>query len=840
MFSPPLYTIRKFRLKDIIKLNYNLTLSPEEEKFYHINQADNMLFRQIRLVTDHTEKFNPDIVFVDCKGCRKKIEELKYILKNGFHINNQYMVMTEKSASMSRNAILGFEDAKNVSDINKIITMDIEMLETVVSKYLAYRGLMFSSCFCLENWYPKVIVVDDYERMIPNQHIRYVTDKITEYTDKKTNKVKEWKEKDITEGYSDINIMPFDGCGLHHPKITKEIKNRIEIQTENPTSIMWRFPYVKGVTHDFNYTDFLLERGITHITDIWNVKHSVLEPMIILTKSMYKGYKYFQKYKDSRDWGIYWDKFKKYNHCIGVAKWNYSADNEPVYTRANYQILQDLQLEYDDFLELSDYSLELISNIIEGDSFYTYCFLGLLADNIKPSNDYMKAILKNPEMLKDDCVRKYVINLLKKYMDEFKCGKLWLKSTFRILTPDLIMLAEYMGGLEPKGVLKSDEFYSKSIDGICKGEYLIERNPHICASEHVVLNGTDNELLKQYCGQLEGIVMVNSDSVTLQRLNSADVDGDLALVLKNEVMMKGIDKNSPIVIDMEDKITVPNEEINIDNMIKSIILSMDNRIGEYSNVATGYHNKRPQSLEQKRKYLKYIDLVSILNGKEIDAAKTGIRFNLPNYISKYAKPLPYFMKYAGKYYSNMGKLSKAKSNLNRLAWDIEKWEKKIRFKRKYKDFNYKIMIDSSILMDEKKCEQIESIYLEFRKEMGDLKKFEKISISSENYQYYFKGISREEIINTLPNYKKYHLKYIKQCKDICNNSKELANYVVEICYGKYPKYDKNFAWIIAKEGIVQNINQVEFMLPIKDKNGEYEYLGKKYSLIKYGGKIIVE
>ena len=32
-------------------------------------------------------------------------------------------------------------------------------------------------------------------------------------------------------------------------------------------------------------------------------------------------------------------------------------------------------------------------------------------------------------------------------------------------------------------------------------------------------------------------------------------DGDLSLVLNNETMMKGVDRNASIVIDVEDKVT---------------------------------------------------------------------------------------------------------------------------------------------------------------------------------------------------------------------------------------------------------------------------------------------
>ena len=54
--------------------------------------------------------------------------------------------------------------------------------------------------------------------------------------------------------------------------------------------------------------------------------------------------------------------------------------------------------------------------------------------------------------------------------------------------------------------------------------------------------------------------------------------------------------------------------------------------------------------------------------------------------------------------------SRSQSNMNRLCWDIEKWHRKIRFKRKYDDFDYSIMLDDSIPFDEDKFNQLENYF----------------------------------------------------------------------------------------------------------------------------------
>lgn len=829
MKSPELYTIRKLTLRQIIKSDNKLNISQNEMKLYEIKQSDNMLFRQVRLITNDNSSYNKYIIFVDCKGWKSREKQLKEILRQGFYINDTLFLPSEKSASMSRNATLGFVDASIKKELDQRISMDMKIEKTVLAKLLAYRGLFFSGCFCIENWYPTIVVVDDYSKVLPNQYIKYLVDVEKDCISKKDGTPYKWKEKGILAGHKNVPINLWDGSGIHSPEVTQYIKKIIQ-SDENPTSILWRLPYGKGMTHEVDFKLWFQEHKINTITDIWGTEYPIEKVDMIITKSFYKGYKYFLKYKDKNDWELYWKKFKKYNHCIGVAAWNYSFKNEPRMKKASYQILQDLNLEYDDFSQLADDTIEWIDKIINGDPVYTYCFLGLFADHIKPSNDYMKTILKNPEMLKEETVRKYLIDLLKKNIDLIKCGKVYLKGSFRFVVTDLIMFLEYISGMEVKGILKENEFFSKDYKGVCLGERVIERNPHISQEEHLILNGIKNEQMEKYCGHLANVCQVNGYSLSLPRLNGADEDGDRVFVINNDIIKSGINRELPIVIDIEDKITAKEEEISDEGVIESTIRSMVSLVGELSNYATCYHNKTPQTEKQKQKYLEYINILSIINGKSIDFAKTGVIFHAPRHIVKYAKPLPYFMKYAGKYYGSMGKLSKAKSNLNRLSWDIEKWEKKIRFKHKYKEFNYKIMIDEDILWNIDIFNEIEQLYLDFDKQSKELQKQTGLQKDYQQYINYFNGLNKEEILNTKVNWGYYYQIYKDKVKQICPNNKELANYAVELCYSKFPKKSKKFMWIVASQGILDNIKQQPIQLPIEDENGQYEYLGYKYNL----------
>lgn len=870
MFAPKLYIVRKLSIFDLIENSFNIETNKENEGKYRIKQQDNQLFRQIRIVTNDYRQFCKWIVFVDCAGGKSHPEVIEHIVNQGFMFNDQHFVISERSASMTRTGILSFIDEDIQQEIDERITMGIKLEKTVLSKWYAYRGLMLSSCHCFENWYPKIVIVPDYYTVIKNQHIKYVYDNHTTYVDDNGIE-KEWIQKDIDETIRDIEINAFDGCGIHHPAITQKMKELLiqelpidtNIKTDeiSPTSVIWRAPYIKGVTSEMDYESFYEELGIESIKDIWGQEYSVKkgsEPLIIMCESMYKGLKYFKKYNDYRDWENYWEQFKKFNHCIGISKWNFNLDEEPIYTRGNYQILQDLELDFDNFINLSRDSVEWVEKIINGDPLYVYCFLGLTADSINPSNNYTRAILKNPEMLKEEGVRKYFISLVEKYRDDMKCGKIWLKSCFKFLCPDLIMLMEHIAGIEnPQGCLNSNEFFTLNKDGIYSGEFLIERNPHICKSEHVILNAvSDNELINKYCSHLTNIAMINCKSITPQRLNGADYDGDLVLVVDNKLMMQGVDRDAAIVMDIEDKVTVLSEEDNSENKLNVILRGMHSLIGETSNCATAYHNKCARTQEQQDKYNKYVGLLSVINGKAIDSAKTGVIFNIPRNIAKYGKPLPYFMKYASEYYKGLYTFSYSKSNMNRLCWKLEKWDKTFRWKRTYKDFDYTIMYndkievfesdnivsvgDSLISFDEytKYRNNIEEIFLDFCKEMSYLAKLQKEirEYKDEDLEWLKVFVTKKDAKNFLINWQHYYDTYKNKCKEACPYPEIVSNTAVELCYEKYPSKNKSFIWKVSGDDIVKNIKQVNIELPIKDDNGIYLYLGKRYSFKKIENK----
>lgn len=214
---------------------------------------------------------------------------------------------------------------------------------------------------------------------------------------------------------------------------------------------------------------------------------------------------------------------------------------------------------------------------------------------------------------------------------------------------------------------------------------------------------------------------------------------------------------------------------------------------------------------------------------------------MPRNIAKYGRPLPYFMKYASPYYKRMKKLSCAHSNMNQLCFDIERWENTIR-KRRTKKFDWTIMFDKNIGYTKEHFDAIEAVFCEFRKLCKDLHELE---FQCRNYDM-FRDVLRDQNISKEVarvfevNWQYYYNIYRSRCQKIVPDVRELANICVVLCYDKYKSRNKKFMWQMAGKGIVENIQQVNICLPQECDDGEYEYLGKRYTLAPVESDIPVE
>lgn len=539
------YTLVKLPIKEIIRQDYNVKLNRKTEidNEYLIEQGDSLLFDQIeRLRGKYSQHIN-EIILVVAKKNPKQTEQLQHILEFGFSYNGIHYSRFGKSASQGKDGITAFVCDDMFNELYMITQMNIEINECVISKYEAQRCLVFSSCTLIKNYMPNIVIIGEYEKKLSNQLIKYVVEKEREFEDKDTGKIKKYNSKEIEEGYTDIKLSPFDGCGCHESKFMQIVSSQLGLDY-NAIGCQVRLPFVKGYSVYIPFRSILKEWGYEYITDIYGHKHHIDTIDCIWNISMFKGHKLFKKKYGENAWIEYMNGVNKYEFKLGISKYSHHIKNLNKFTRMNFQYLQCLDLwnpKYIDYYEkkegyydilnpandgkiikLAKYTTELFEKIITGDKFFTYKFMGINdTDGYEPETKYIEAALINDIMLKDPAVKQFIYRKLKKLIDEAKVGKIYCSGFYHTGVGDMIGYLQYAVGEEPIGCLNANEIYSGNFE---VGECVSFRSPLVDPSEVNKIKITKNDLINKWFGYFkdQDVCMFNMYDISAPQQGGAD------------------------------------------------------------------------------------------------------------------------------------------------------------------------------------------------------------------------------------------------------------------------------------------------------------------------------
>lgn len=631
------YTLVKIPIKEIVNQEYNVELTQDQEidNEYLIKQGNSPLFDQIEMLRGHSCERIDEIILVVAKKNKNQEENLRYILDNGFSYNGIHYKRFGKSASQGKDGITAFVSDAIFDELYMITQMDIEIDECVISKYEAQRCLVFSSCTLIQDYMPNIVIIGEYEKTLQNQLIKYVVEREREFTDKETGKAKKYKSREIEEGYKDLKLIPFDGCGCHEKEFMENTSAQLGLDY-NAIGTQVRLPFVKGYSVYVPFREILKEWGYEYITDIYGYKHHIDTIDCIWNISMFKGHKIFKEKYGNNAWVEYMNTLHKYDFKLGISKYSHHIKNLNKYTRMNFQYLQCLDLwnhKYIDYYEnqnirdydildqnnngkiisLAKYTTSLFEKIIKGDKFYTYKFMGITdTESYEPESKYLEAALLNDVMLKDPAVKQFVYRKLKKSIDEAKVGKIYCSGFYHTGVGDMIGYLQYAVGEKPTGCLKERELYSANFES---GDIASFRSPLVDPSEvnkiQIVRNDILNKWFKHFKDQ--DVCMFNMYDISAPQQGGADFDGDIFLLCDDPVIIDSkIDKN--IIIDIDDKTTAKAKPYTKENIIEYEVMTRDNRIGEITNVATSIENRYVTDDDIKDLYSNYSSLLRIFQG----------------------------------------------------------------------------------------------------------------------------------------------------------------------------------------------------------------------------------
>lgn len=539
------YTVVKIPIEMIIKSDFNISLSENDEIMNDllIAQPPSLLFDQIERIRGYSSKKIKELILITAKKNPRQEEFLRQLLDDGFYYNNVHYKRFGKSSSQGKDGITAFVCDDIFDELYQVTQMDIEVDECVISKYEAQRCLVFSSCTLIYDYMPNIVIIDEYKKILPDQLIKYVIETTKEKEDEAGNK-KTYKVREITEGYRDIELSPFDGCGCHEIDFMENVSAQLGLDY-NAVGVQVRLPFMKGYSVYVPFKKILKEWGYTSITDIYGKTHLIDDIDCIWNISMFKGHKLFKNKYGDNAWVEYMKTISKYKYKLGISKYSHHIKNLQKYTRMNFQYLQCLDLWNDKYIEyfknkkdtqydildcnndgkiisLAKYTTNLFEKIINGDKFYTYKFMGIMdTDDYKSESIYLQAAMINDVLLRDPAVKSFIYRKLKKAITEAKVGKIYCSGFYHTGVGDMIGYLEYAAGKQPIGCLGERELYSGNFS---PGDIVSFRSPLVDASEVNKIKIVNNEIINKWFRHFkdQDICMYNMYDISAPQQGGAD------------------------------------------------------------------------------------------------------------------------------------------------------------------------------------------------------------------------------------------------------------------------------------------------------------------------------
>ena len=678
-----------------------------------------------------------------------------------------------------------------------------------------------------------------------------------------------------------------DGCSMMLPSLSKRWNGELNDDYDHTMSgCNLRCAWTKGMTFTFDYIKFAEEVvGASDdypekylITDIWGQKRDIRDSELIITESQLKLWSCYDSWED------YYNKCLENKYTIRVAK---TAPHEVDTVRQlNYQFIQSLNLSDEDIQELISPTVNEIKDTIGLDprkSIVYLCGKNLKEENIKYADAATRALMANPDTIKDPYIRNRIKKMINKRIREAKIGVLDVSGNFQIISGDIYALCESMFGLEVHGLLKAGELYSKYWKDCAVNRVMCARAP--MSNEHSLVSQDIcyDDKVEYWFKYMDTVAVVNAWDTMPMALNGFDFDGDLLFTTDSKPLLKN-QKNLPalncIQYNASKKVVTEEDVIKANkNGFGSKIGSITNRITAITSLMANYE---PGSVEYE--ILRYrTQCGQALQQEEIDKAKGILPNPMPKnwYISseniikiddsdeiKAKKTLdqalcahkkPYFFGYnyttlkqeydafvrdtdehiqsiTGK---NVRDLLKNEGNLTENEQKILEFYKK------------KLPLDVSPSTMNRICWAIEDVFdsvdlfsnVEFDYSVYKsgiaypLEDYELIKLKCETYKQKKREINKKKFVehedideSATDQIVKLNAQLEEECYSICSNEQTLCEILLDVCYRD--GFDVNIVWNLCGDVIVDKLVAKSglYCYPEKDGDGEFSYGGVKFTM----------
>lgn len=876
---------------NVVSIGDNLVLAKIREYYnntedhvslYNRVQAIRKEMKEIRKLPTSTDNINKikklqsqldDMLFVDdivnIKVMTKK--EYKVLARNGFDLNGKHYVRFMVGSGQMRRNTVSFINEELFDYMQERLMCGLnDKIKTInLAKLSAYFALSFSSVLWVRE--PRVCVIKDFDTVIPNQKVNW----INKHEDGNT----------VEQIYKDIKLNSADGQGLIDPNMARLWAEDMHLNYV-PCSFVVRTAFIKGNLVPFDFKAYAKEHGVLKIKDRYGTEYNVEDIDVLLSESQFKMAKYYSS------WEGYLSYHKTYNLKWGVARYNKEYDDEYVLT--NYQYIQVLNLTKEDISGLVSYTTNWIKNICSGDIKYALTYnVGvknptLSVDSIinSCSSTFTKAIIKNPEMLKDGFVQRKIYNSIKESIRQAKIGRIWVRGNYSFMISDPVAQCRSALGLSPEGLLPANYVYSnfwnnRGVDG----EICLLRSPLTHYSEVNIQRLANTDEMKKWYKYIYSGIIYNIYDISVVKHADSDFDGDICMSTNNPYFLKGAKREElPIMYDKE---AVPTQKITLPNQIRCDVKGLDTKVGQITNYSTSMLAMLPlfkgeKQTEQREEIETRLKLLRELQGAEIDKIKGTTPPNFPKswrhwvkinkdddditkaekykYNSMVVKKKPYFFIYL--YSTLMNDYKAYEKNFNSISLTHfgipikallrkkEHTEGELNLIRKYR--KYSPVLETDCIMNIL-CKEIENMEFDIKYKpncVSLLPEFaEKIDVDEEKmqsltsiYKKYkaqkkYKGIEalvdnegiQDDDMNEILRNVLYANRdeYKNEMVELFTSSKELFNYLIVMCDRNNWSYD--CIWDIVGEDIIDIVPYGDTKVVVEKEDG-FEYLGHFYGL----------
>lgn len=554
------------------------------------------------------------------------VGDLRNILySEGFYCDGIHYVRFKRSSGSSRVGKCLFIDEKLYPAMHRWDLCGIKVKDGQdidLAALEAYIALTLSSIIDTVEINPEnILVIDDYESVFRDDVIAVSEDENGNIVSKPDNiQIK----NSIFDGQS---LMDYSLFGRYSQYGMLLLRNR----------------FFKSCCFNCNIQKFFEDNGITEVSQLkgFTLATDIKDIKLITTPSSIKYVKFgtLQQWLEQIDsiFGIV--KHEKKTHFFGGRM-----------VQAHYQLLNTLQMTYDEVKEFVQPSLDYVKLLNNDPAVLRYHIKYPVDDEfympetaLESKNDIVYKLLGlNDDFAKTKMYAQFRQDLTRSLVGNMKRGHILINGNYETLLGNPIeMLMQSIGKFDGDSILGVGNVHTKRFP--YNTTVLGCRSPHINPGNILLTNNVESEDIDRYFNLTEEILCINSIRENiLQRLNGADFDSDSIIVTDDSILIESAKRNydkflvpTSLVggIKTQRKYTDPQKS---DLDIKTSV----NKIGEIVNLSQELNTLMWDALNGGASFEDVSEIyydsskLCIMSSIEIDRAKKEFRVDNSNELKK--------------------------------------------------------------------------------------------------------------------------------------------------------------------------------------------------------------